>query len=39
LADYYRKQGHLYEVNGELSVEQVTAELTLLVDRLRAVND
>jgi adenylate kinase len=39
LADYYRKQGHLYEANGELSVEQVTAELTLLVDRLRAVND
>lgn len=35
LADYYRRQGRLYELNGELPVEQVTLELASLIDRLR----
>jgi adenylate kinase len=39
LADYYRGQGRLYELNGELPVEQVTLELASLIDRLRAAND
>jgi adenylate kinase len=39
LADYYRKQSRLHEVNGELSVDEVTAELILLIDRLRATDD
>jgi adenylate kinase len=39
LVDYYRSQGRLNELNGELSVEQVTAELISLVDGLRAGND
>jgi adenylate kinase len=33
LADYYRNQGRLHELNGELPVEQVTAELTSLVEQ------
>lgn len=36
LVDYYRRQGHLYELNGELPVEQVTLELASLIDRMRA---
>jgi adenylate kinase len=39
LADYYRRQGRLHELNGELPVEQVTLELTSLIERLRAGND
>ena len=39
LADYYRRQGHLYELNGELPVEQVTAEVLSLIEKLRAAND
>ena len=35
LADYYRRQGRLYEVNGELPREQVTAEVLSLLERLR----
>lgn len=35
LADYYRRQGRLYGVNGELSVDQVTAEVLSLIDKLR----
>ena len=39
LADYYRRQGRLYEVNGELPVEQVTAEMHSLIEKLRAAHD
>ena len=39
LADYYRRQGRLYELNGGLPVEQVTAEVFSLIDKLRAAND
>ena len=39
LVDYYRRQGRLHEVIGEIPVEKVTAELTSLIDRLRATND
>jgi adenylate kinase len=39
LVDYYRSQGRLHELNGELPIEQVTAEMISLVDRLRAGND
>ena len=39
LADYYRRQGRLYELNGELPVEQVTAEVLSLIEKLRAAND
>jgi adenylate kinase len=39
LVDYYRRQGRLHEVNGEISVEKVTAELTSLIDRLRTTDD
>ena len=36
LVDYYRKQDRLHELDGELSVEKVTAALIALIDRLRA---
>lgn len=36
LVDYYRKRGRLHELNGELPVENVTAALIALIDRLRA---
>lgn len=36
LVDYYRKQGRLHELDGELPVEKVTAALIALIDRLRA---
>ncbi|HEY6249512.1 MAG TPA: adenylate kinase [Candidatus Angelobacter sp.] len=39
VTDYYRGQGRLYGVNGELPVGQVTAEVLLLIDRLRAAHD
>jgi adenylate kinase len=39
LVDYYRSQGRLHELNGELPIEQVTAEMISLVDRLRTGND
>jgi adenylate kinase len=39
LVDYYRSQGRLHELNGELPIEQVTAEMISLVDKLRAGND
>lgn len=39
LADYYRRQGRLYELNGELPVEQVAAEVLSLIDKLRAAHD
>ena len=39
LVDYYRRRGRLFEVNGELPVEQVTAEVLSLIDRQRATND
>ena len=39
LADYYRRQGRLYELNGELPVEQVTAEVLSVIDKLRAAHD
>ena len=39
LVDYYRRQGRLHEVNGELSVEKVTAVLISIIDRLRASDD
>jgi adenylate kinase len=39
LVDYYRSQGRLHELNGELPIEQVTAEMISLMDRLRAGND
>lgn len=35
LTDYYRGQGRLYGVNGELPVEQVAAEVLSLIERLR----
>jgi adenylate kinase len=39
LVDYYRRQGHAYEVDGEVPMEKVTAELTTLIDRLRTKDD
>jgi adenylate kinase len=39
LADYYRRQGRLYGVNGELPVDQVTAEMLSLIEKLRAAHD
>jgi adenylate kinase len=39
LVDYYRRPGRLHDVNGELPVEQVTAEVLSLIDRQRATND
>jgi adenylate kinase len=36
LVDFYRRQGRLHGINGELPVEKVTAELILLIERLRA---
>lgn len=39
LVDYYRSQGRLHEVDGELPVEKVAAVLISLVDRLRATDD
>jgi adenylate kinase len=36
LVEYYRRQGRLHELDGELPVEQVTAALISLIDRLRA---
>lgn len=39
LTDYYRRQGRLYELNGELPVEQVTAEVLALIEKLRAAHD
>ena len=35
LVDYYRRQGRLFEVNGELPVEQVTAEVLSLIEKQR----
>jgi adenylate kinase len=39
LTDYYRRQGRLYGVNGELPVDQVTAEVLSLIEKLRAAHD
>jgi adenylate kinase len=39
LVGYYRRQGRLYELNGELPVEKVTADLFSLIDRLRVTDD
>lgn len=36
LTDYYRRQGRLHGLNGGLPVEQVTAEVLSLIERLRA---
>lgn len=36
LVEYYRKQGRLHELNGELPVEKMTAEVVSLLDTLRA---
>jgi len=36
LADYYHRQGRLHELNGELPVEKVTAEVLSLIEGLRA---
>lgn len=39
LVDYYRSQRRLREVDGELPVEEVTAELMSLIDKLRTTNE
>ena len=39
LVDYYRRQGRLFEVNGELPVEQVTADVLALIEKQRGSND
>src|SRR5215471_5713486 len=39
LVDYYRRRGRLFEVNGELPVEQVTAEVLSLIEKQRGSND
>lgn len=38
LADYYRAQGRLYGLNGELPVDQVTAEVLSVIEKMRAVS-
>jgi adenylate kinase len=39
LVEYYGRQGSVQEVQGELPVEKVTAEMISLVERLRAIHD
>jgi adenylate kinase len=39
LVEYYCRQGRVQEVDGELPVEKVTAEMISLIERLRATND
>src|SRR5215471_550472 len=39
LVDHYRRQGRLFELNGELPVEQVTAEVLSLIEKQRGSND
>lgn len=39
LVDYYSRQSRLHEVDGELPVEEVTAEVMSLIDQLRTTNE
>ena len=39
VVDYYRRQNRLFEVNGELPVEQVTADVLALIETQRGSND
>ncbi|HEY6972385.1 MAG TPA: adenylate kinase [Candidatus Angelobacter sp.] len=39
LVDYYRRQGRLFEVHGELPVEEVTADVLALIEKQRESND
>ncbi len=39
LVEYYGKQDRLHQVNGELPVEEVTAGMVSLINRLRTEND
>ena len=39
LVDHYRRQGRLFEVHGELPVEQVTADVLSVIEKQRGSND